>query len=453
MTSLRRKILFYIFILAFIVITPNVVLYSAGYKIDLRHPFTPLMVQKTGMTIIQSEPAGAKIFLNDRAQKKSSLLFLKEENLVKTPAKIKDLLPGSYDLRVEADGYWPWNRRIKIYPGEITHVLDIKLFKKNLPSLITAAAFDQKTSLSPNKKKVFLPQDGLLIDLKTEISEKIASATPNNQNVSWSADSAKLMAGNKEISYTKTPIQSIDLEKMIGAGISNIKWSASKNDEIFYQYKNSVSRFNLASRANETLTGTEKILDYLAKEKEILYVMRDPDKPRLKIYSITDKKTTKEMGLPISEDYRFLNPENKLINLYDAQYRILYLIDPSPLSSAPLVETIKDVRNAEWITEQKLVYATDFEVWLLDLEKKDRRLLVRWSEPIKGIAKTKAENYLIYTTEKSINVVTWNINDEIQNTELIKMDKIGSPAFNENERTLYFMGQIGSQEGLYKLEI
>jgi hypothetical protein len=88
------------------------------------------------------------------------------------------------------------------------------------------------------------------------------------------------------------------------------------------------------------------------------------------------------------------------------------------------------------------------------METNTRRLLLRCSEPLKGIIKTKDDNYLFFYTENSLKILTWDKGDEkLQVTEFLKLEKIQSPFLNENESIMYFSGKIGNQEGLYKLNL
>jgi hypothetical protein len=221
MNLILRRIIFYSFCLIFLIVSPLIILYASGYEIDWQHLFTPLGVQKTGMTIIYSTPAGADIFLNNQPAERFTSLFLKQfipsqNNAIRTPARIKDLTPGSYDLRVEIPGYWPWQRRIDIFPGKITHVLDINLFKKTGPQLL-AGLGSQQISLSPNNKKIFLPASGKFFDLKAQSLDKISTASFATATIaSWSNDSSRL-AADKNLLNLKNPDKSLQLDKIIGS--------------------------------------------------------------------------------------------------------------------------------------------------------------------------------------------------------------------------------------------
>lgn len=456
MSLTLRRIIFYSFCLAFFIISPMVILYASGYQVDWQHIFTPLAVQKTGMTMIESNPPGANIYLNGQEQKPFAGVFLEKMLLgkneaLKTPTKIKNLLPGTYDLRVEAPGYWPWERRITINPGKITHVLDINLFKNNKPIQLLNLPW-QAIYLSPNNKKLFLSASGLLLDLKTEKTEKISKEPPiAAATAAWSADNNRIIL-DKNLLNLKNPLKNLSLDKIIGSGIANLKWNG-ETDKIYYQYKNAIDRFNLDNQTDEVLIEETGIMDYLIKGKELYYVIKSDVSAKLIFYSLNDKKIAKEIDLPFSDGYKLINPGSKYINLYDQKYQTLYLIDPSPSSANQLIETINSVSKTEWVNDKELIWSNDFEIWVLDFNKNEKRLITRWSEPIGNIIKTKAENYILYSTEKTVSVITWSANDEIQVEELVAMDKIYSPVFDDLEKNLYFIGQSGDSTGLYKMNI
>ncbi|HTX87072.1 MAG TPA: PEGA domain-containing protein [Candidatus Nanoarchaeia archaeon] len=455
MTLTLRRIIYYSFCLLFLIITPLIILYASGYEIDWQHLFTPLAVQKTGMTIIYSTPSGANIFLNGQPVERFTDIFFQKlipsaSNAIRTPAHIKNLAPGSYDLSVQLPGYWPWQRRIDIFPGKITHVLDINLFKNTSPQLL-ASRQSQRLSLAPNNKEIFLPASGQLFDIKTQALDKISAAFSTSTDVSWSADSGRLAAG-KALLNLKSPDKNLSLDKIIGPSISNLKWNGEM-DKIYYQFKNSINLFNLADQSNETIIEENNILDYEVKGNYLYYAAQNGLNAQLKYFSLNDKKIVKTIDLPASSGYQLINPTAKLINLYDQKYETLYLIDPSVSAASPIIETIDSVKKTEWVNDKELVWANDYEIWVLDLDKNENKLITRWSLPIKSIIKTKAANYILFATEKNINVITWTATDEIQVTELASFDSIASPVFDDTEKNLYFTAKIGSDEGLYRLNI
>ena len=149
MSLFTRRILYIFFIILFLIITPMVIFYAAGYKFNL----TGIRFQRTGTFIFDTEPKGAKIFINGQPQQ----TFLKkyysqEESFITTPAKIKNFLPGEYNIKFEFDNYWTWEKKLTIYPSTSTYAEDVYLFKKNLPMLLLSGKINN-AELSPDKNK------------------------------------------------------------------------------------------------------------------------------------------------------------------------------------------------------------------------------------------------------------------------------------------------------------
>ncbi|MDO9399785.1 MAG: PEGA domain-containing protein [bacterium] len=279
MTIKTRQIICIFLYLTFFIATPLIIAYAAGYKFNFNKNRTmPFSLQKTGMFILDSQPPNAKIFINNQIQQNLiNKIFFNKTNNITTPAKIKNLLPGEYTIKLELPGYWPWEKKLRITSGNSTYAENIFLFKQSAPVLIKA----------------------------TEINNLA------NKNTIESSDSEVL------------------------------------------------SRF---------------------------------------------KKNN-------------------------------------------------NIKYAELINDSKLIYANDFEIWLNDLADKKQTLITRISDNITGIAWHPSNNYIIYSTDKTINVIEMDEREKRSNTELIKFDKISSLFINPKGTTLYFQAKVDDQEGLYKLNI
>ncbi|HMB66129.1 MAG TPA: PEGA domain-containing protein, partial [Patescibacteria group bacterium] len=138
MTSIKRKILFLSFVVAFFLITTVVMFYAQGYKINLTWP--PNLnqtLQRNGMLLVETEPKGATILLDGQTPKNIWQNMFHNEKNIQTPANIKGIKPGEYTLNLVLDGYHIWERKINIHPGRITTISDLRLLKKNLPLKIS----------------------------------------------------------------------------------------------------------------------------------------------------------------------------------------------------------------------------------------------------------------------------------------------------------------------------
>jgi hypothetical protein len=107
-----RAVLFYLSVAIFFIGLPAILSSSLGYKFNPRtFKFT-----KTGIISLKKQPQGASIYLDGK--------LLND----KTPATINELLPGSYNLRLELKAHYPWLSQVKIEPRKVTRVEKIILF-------------------------------------------------------------------------------------------------------------------------------------------------------------------------------------------------------------------------------------------------------------------------------------------------------------------------------------
>jgi hypothetical protein len=388
MSLKTRRFLYISFIIIFLIITPIISLYAAGYKIG-----SGFLFQKTGVFIIDSEPPGAKIYIDGKIKKNFfQSVFRKEDGFIRTPAKLKNILPGEYNIKVELDEYWPWE----------------KIKKINIP--------------------------------------KTASSSAEYQ---WSADGQKIIINKNVYNIDNEKIES--LEKIIGSGISNIKWDNINNDKIYYKYNGNINTYSLSKQTNEIIIKNKEILDFLPKNDYLYYTVQENNSIILNTWNISRKEVISKLNLPLSP-YTFLNPEHKLINLYDPSHHILYLIDP--LSEIkPLRETISNVEKTVWVNENKLLYANGFEIRILDMNTLDKTLLTRISQKIRSIIWHPNNNNVIYSTDSNINILELDNREKYNITKLIELNEIDNLILNEKGDALYFYARIGNQEGLYKLFI
>lgn len=474
MTPRIRHSLFILFVIAFFIITPLVSLYAAGYKIKLSWPMNfKQTLSKTGMFIIDTSPHGAKIFID----KKPTQLFFKkyynkEQSYITTPAKIKDILPGEYTIRVELDGYWPWEKKLSIGPGQSTYAENIFLFKNDVPMQIAdlsikETGFSQISSRglsqSPNKKHFFsmneekaiiIPENGDSTTIPFSSLKKPMNPTPI---ISWSSDSEKILAG-KIIFNISDQKKIIYLEEILGKSANNFIWDKSNGNKLYYQSGNSIGYIDLATNTNEIILNNEKYLSYSQNNDSIFFISQTSQETRLKEFSLKTETVIKNIELPSSSGYKFINPGHNLLNIYDAKHETLYLVDSS-LSMNPIKETINNIKYTHWVNNNKLLFANEFEIWILDLDnsgplaRSNKKIITRISQPINAILWHPSDNYIIFAADNTINTIELDERERRNVMELFKTEKIYSPFLDQKGDVLYFGAKIGNQEGVYKLEI
>lgn len=448
MTLKFRRFLYSLFILTFLIVTPLIWLYAAGYKLG-----SGFSIAKTGILIMDSEPEGARIYIDNKLRENLlKKFFSNQPSLITTPVKIKNLLPGEYEVRVEYDGYWSWQKKLKIEGGQSTFAEDIVLFKNDLPQNISQGYYHHLT-LTPSQEHLVVLEESQvnIINLNTELGSSISWATSSalENEILFSPNENKFITNNYLFSISGD--QPIDLTKALGPHTEKIIWHSQNPEKLIYQVADSLYLYDLPTKINKTLLNQPALDDFFVQDNNLYSVGPDNLNSVLSIFNLKDDGVIKKINLPRST-YEFLSIREGVVTLLDVIHNILYLIEPfSPIK--PLMDTINNVTQATWINENILLFANNFEIWLYDLRTQNKTLLTRISQPIEGLFWHPTNNYIVYTTSKDINILELDKRDKYNITKLLVLEDIKSPVMTDDGETLYFYAKIGQQEGVYKLNI
>src|SRR3989344_9612628 len=116
LTKTKRRVLFYLAILVFLLLLFPVILYSFGYGIG-----SDFKLHKTGGVFIKASEAGAVVTIGKKN---------KNTSLLTNSVLIKNLLPGAHQTTVEKDGFWKWTKTLMILP-EMVEERNVLLAPKN----------------------------------------------------------------------------------------------------------------------------------------------------------------------------------------------------------------------------------------------------------------------------------------------------------------------------------
>jgi len=107
-----RAVLFYLSVAVFFAGLPLILSSSLGFKFNPRtFKFT-----KTGLISIKTQPQGADVYLDGRLLDQ------------KTPATLNELLPGSYNIKIELKHHYPWVSQVIVEPRKVSRFEKIILF-------------------------------------------------------------------------------------------------------------------------------------------------------------------------------------------------------------------------------------------------------------------------------------------------------------------------------------
>ncbi len=447
MSQLKRKILFLFFLFIFIVATPILSLYATGYKIG-----SNFKIQKTGILIIDTKPEEAKIYIDGKLQVSFLDNLLNQDKLyIKTPAKIKNIKPGDYTIKLELDNYWTWQKKLTIHPGKSTFIEDINLFKNNFPILINKNNFDT-TSFSDNKKLIAGNNNynTTILDTESEDFFEISSTTLSTSTniLNWSPKNKYLLTKDFVIDV-KNKKTILSLEEKIGNSAKNVEWL--NDDKIIFQNNNAINKYDINENSLEKIIELNEIDDFLIKNNKLFIISTNNHDTSLIVWDIKDKKEYRKINLPKS-NYVFINKNHKFLNIYDNKHNILYLIDPFSYIKT-LREVISNIKLAKWINENKLLYANDFEIWIYNTENYNKTLLTRVSKKLQNIIWHPSNNYVIFSNNKSIHTIELDNREKRNITTLLEFNLINNLEINEDGDILYFYGNNKNNFGIYKLMI
>jgi len=114
MTLRTRRIILSLAVFFFALVTPTILLYSWGYSFDWQKK-RPVL---TGGFYLESIPKKAEIYINDKP-------------IEETPAFVKRLIPGEYQIKITKKGFHPWQKWLKIDSGLVTEAKNIILIPLN----------------------------------------------------------------------------------------------------------------------------------------------------------------------------------------------------------------------------------------------------------------------------------------------------------------------------------
>lgn len=115
---MRREILLPLLIIGFLIVaTTLVVIYGKGYRLSFGGNGPDIL--GTGLLVATSEPDGASVFINGH-------LTTATDNTI-------NLAPGVYTVKIFKDGYFPWEKKLKVQKEVVTKA-DALLFP-NAPKL------------------------------------------------------------------------------------------------------------------------------------------------------------------------------------------------------------------------------------------------------------------------------------------------------------------------------
>lgn len=268
---MKRRTRYLLIILGFIfflITAPLIVLYVGGITYD----FDQNRYVKTGILVVNTDPTGAKLFIND----------LPEGS---TPKRVKFLKPGEHTVTLSKTGYFPWTKRLEIKSEKATWtavgVDNVHLIKNelNIKNLATDAVDFEFTNdgliYLTTKQVVFIKDDKINVNNNLALPKPVnkIQMSPNKQLALLSGDEAMLLLEvNSKKFYELTSLRN---------PTSLLEFSST--NELFHLDQGTLSKVNWEDSTLNPIT--TDVTAFTTAENSI-YILEDdePNKSTLQVF-------------------------------------------------------------------------------------------------------------------------------------------------------------------------
>ncbi len=243
MKKRTRIIVLGLCITLFLVLSPWIVLYSMGYKID----FEKMEIIATGGIYIRTSPQASEVIIDSKMPEKPKMFS--------DSVFVLDLIPKEHSILIKKDGYFDYQKTIEVKEKEVTKLENIVLFKKNIGMYIISRDVEQ-FFFSADKKYILAELsntkslDFEYFKINSLNNKKTYSLALKNTAVTdliWSENSDKAIVKTQNSSGTfyylldfSKEIQATAPVSFLNSYCSGISFNPQNSKQIFYIKNNSL---------------------------------------------------------------------------------------------------------------------------------------------------------------------------------------------------------------------
>jgi hypothetical protein len=231
-----RLAMLILFIVAFFVISPLIILYTAGYRYDWQNG----LLKETGSISIDIEPRNATASLNGIKLQKD------------LPIRLNNITPGKYNLHLTASGNMDWFKEIEVKNKQTNYIKEISLIKKTKAEIIITDRIED-FSVSPNGSSLIytVPSttnlDFWMLHTASQEKNHIANMPSiDKPSFVWATNNNFVAIVSSKKPYTEITI--IDTENQTrkiksikqNTPIEKINWNNSTEPQLYYSTKENI---------------------------------------------------------------------------------------------------------------------------------------------------------------------------------------------------------------------
>jgi hypothetical protein len=429
MSKTFRLPIFLLFLLAFLITAPLVVLYTAGYRLDLSHG----RIVHTAVLNISSVPRGANVLIDGEAYSD------------KTPSVIDTILPGEHLVSLEKDGYISWSKDISFDSREALVMGPVVLFlddEAEVVEEISAISY----SIEPNGAGLaYVSQESswleVWLQLKEDDGKKLLMRLPydrmSNYSLDWSTDGQYLVLESAHGSLSELRIARADDGAVIEfdeplSDVQEYWWNVEEDHELFARIDDELRLFSLSSDESTGIAFSAERM--ISRDQQDIVLTKSNNRVALSFQ--TGETASIITYLPLG-DYEFVNGPDGLISLYESQHERLILIDTDNRDQPILLN--EDVVYWEWNSaNNRLVYTSGFDIKIYDRDEHQSRTLTRLSYPITKLGWYPEGSVVLYQSDGFTTALNLE-NNAVLSQEVLAEKLHAEYWLNEEADTMYFL--------------
>ena len=451
-----KRLLILVFAIIFLIGGPLAIFYSQGYRFD----FETKKIVKSGAFYFRTQPESCEIYLDGKLKKKTDFLF--------GNAFVKNLLPKKYNIRIEKEGYFPWEKTLEVKEEFVTEAKNIILFSKNLNFSLSLSDIEDYF-FSPDKKKIILEKTNKegwtleILDLEKNTQELfleekgLTKKESQFRNLNWNSDSRMVLIETEIEEDTKYFIVNLLEEKQIfplGYGdIQEISFNPNNSQEIFFlkSLNGSKSLFQANFLTQELPKVILKsLITYKISDGNIFWLSPDG-------FLYRSDFSGKRLGVLNTESFSIKEGLKYKVEIFSPavflrENNALYQLNSSSRIFEKFSESIKNLKLSP--DSKKLVIGNNYEIWILfliDIDEQSQKkasqkiFLTRFSQKIGEIFWLNPD-YLMFNTGNKLKIAEIDDRDRIN---IIELGEFENPKifWNQELERIYVL----SNKELYSL--
>ncbi|MDD2757747.1 MAG: PEGA domain-containing protein [Patescibacteria group bacterium] len=434
----RRGILI-AFVALFFILAPAIIMYTSGYRYDWQRG----LLRETGAINVDVEPASAAVYLNEVKMKS------------KMPVRINDRIPGRYNIRVAADGYYDWRKEVEVENKQTVYIKEISIIRKNAPAFYLAGkitdlqmSFDNRYlayELSgPNGKEIRLKN---LADASDIL---LYAAADKKVDLTWAPASNYLALSDATTTHqTLLVIDAAHPEKIIDvigktkSQIKKFQWKETAEPELYYSTDLKLMTFFPATEQRAVLA-KNTWRDWYMENGQLWTIETASNTEQIKI-----------VGDALGFKYDFAGPEK--FSETEQNLELLRAKDNTVLlkkSGQPEMILLAKDKKYTFAGEKFLISRyndwwimwTPWEIWTYT-KNEEPNLLNRSGEQLRVVLPLDQYNTLalVWANKTTALYPYYLVTHDLVNAA------VESAVVDAGNKTLYFTAQIGEQEGVWRL--